>query len=326
MEYLPGGDLYSLLQKIGSLEEDHVKTYICQIVRALQYLHDNGIVHRDIKPDNILITETGRLKLTDFGLSIYGTADRRIGQEPDDDSTSIVGTPDYLPPEVILAQPHSFTADYWSLGAMIYEFATGVPPFHRDTETETFAAILAGQIDWSELDEFSPELKSLIHGLLNQDPSKRLGANGITEIMNHPWFSDVDWYDLEMRPPPFVPEIANKCSTEYFEQRYALNSDDDRAILEDIEYAKSGEMKQKIAALSSFESVDLRRLSESNAKLASRIRHKRCNSDITREDQKDDQISPDTAHTRRYSQAQVDAEEHPSPRDSMLFEKRDNPV
>lgn len=306
MEYLPGGDLYSLLQNVGSLSEEHTLVYTCQIVMALQSLHKRGIIHRDIKPDNILITGSGKLKLTDFGLSMIGNNDRRLSEEDacvKNDNESFVGTPDYLPPEIILSQPHTFTADYWSLGAVIYELLAGIPPFHRDTEYETFSAIIIGRIEWEELDEFSENVKSLIKGLLEPNPEKRLGANGIKEIMDHPWFSGIDWANLDLLDPPFIPEIKDENSTEYFQERYEFNKTDDRDIIEDIERAQKepenkGKSKRKKGngnddenenlnsnddhqsenddeKLKDFTSIDFKSLYKTNQEVASRMRAKR---------------------------------------------------
>lgn len=237
MEYLPGGDLFSLLQNVGSLDEDSTKTYTAQIIKALEYLHKSGIIHRDLKPDNILVDINGKLKLTDFGLSLYGSYDRTIT----DDNKSIVGTPDYLAPEVILSQPHSFTADYWSLGVVVYEFLVGTPPFHRETESATFAQILSGKFDDSYLDKFSPEVKDFIHKLLDVDQKKRLGANGINEIMSHPWLKDLDWDHIDDLEPVFVPEQKDKYDVDYFTERYTFHKSDgiEKDILDDIEIAKT---------------------------------------------------------------------------------------
>ena len=237
MEYLPGGDLFSLLHHVGALDEDSARTYTAQIVKALEYLRMHGIIHRDLKPDNILIDYQGKLKLTDFGLSLYGTYDRAI---PDDDK-SIVGTPDYLAPEIILCQKHSYAADYWSLGCVIYEFIVGEPPFHRDTQSETFAQILSGVFDTSYLEDCSPELIDLIKKLLNVDPTKRLGAQNIHEIMDHPWFKGLDWDHIDQLEPVFVPEQKDKFNVSYFTERYTFQKTDDieKDILDDIEKAKT---------------------------------------------------------------------------------------
>lgn len=237
MEYLQGGDLFSLLHHVGCLNEQNTKTYTVQIIKALEYLHSHGIVHRDLKPDNILIDINGKLKLTDFGLSLYGAFDRNI---PDD--KSIVGTPDYLAPEIILCRPHSFSVDYWSLGCVIFELLVGEPPFHRDTESETFAQILSGKIDFSYFDEdTTPECIDLIKRLLAVEPEKRIGANGIKEIMDHPWFKGIDWENIDSMKPVFVPEQQDKFGVSYFTERYTFHKSDDieKDILEDIEIAKT---------------------------------------------------------------------------------------
>ena len=288
MEFLPGGDLYSLLQNVGSLNEDYVKVYTAQIVMALQSLHKRGIVHRDIKPDNILITETGKIKLTDFGLSMLGTTDRNLmdddqskSQQTKLDNESIVGTPDYLAPEVILAQPHTFTADYWSLGVVVYELLTGIPPFHRETESDTFSAIIIGKVDYAELDYYdcSPEVKSFISSLLNSDPKQRLGANGIQEIMNHPWFKGIDWANLDLLEPPFVPHIEDKHSTDYFTQRYTMNQQEHGDIIQDFELAKDQsyirldrDNNNNANELRNFISIDFKSLSKANYDAANKIR------------------------------------------------------
>ncbi|KAH0785068.1 AGC family protein kinase [Histomonas meleagridis] len=292
MEYLPGGDLYSLLNKIGCLDEVNARIYTVQIVKALECLHNLGIIHRDLKPDNILITDEGKLKLTDFGLSIFGTADRcmvddtnNMTQSNDNDNGSFVGTPDYLPPEIILSQPHDFTADYWSLGIVIFELVIGVPPFHHNTEFETFSAILSNHIDWSLYEnDLSPELISLLKGLLESDPTKRLGAKGINDIMSHKWFESIDWNNIDSLPPPFIPEIDNKLSTEYFEQRYTWKIKDDEDIIEDIKEAKKGEKEKGKSDeidedILQFPSVDVKKLSHANKELMRKMKH-RAKSDI----------------------------------------------
>jgi serine/threonine protein kinase len=231
MEYLPGGDLYSVLQNIGSLPEAQAKIYAAQIVSALEFLRSSRVINRDLKPDNILVDSAGRLKLTDFGLSFFGMVDRSIFDD------ACVGTPDYTSPEIILSQPHTFTADYWALGALLFEFLTGSPPFHGDTPAETFQNITRGCIPEHALGECSAELRDLIRRLLCQDPDARLGSGSIDEIKRHPWFAGIDWAHVSDLEPPFVPCLEDPCDTSYFEERNALEQYDETDILSDIRAA-----------------------------------------------------------------------------------------
>lgn len=252
MEYLPGGDLYSLLQKTGGIDENSARIYVFQIVKALDYLHSKNIIHRDLKPDNILITAQGTLKLTDFGLSYLGMVDRQISSVKDTESlvqsSSCVGTPDYIAPEVILNQPHSFAVDWWSLGIMIYEFIMGIPPFHADSEKETHKNILRGTYEQPDADGFSFEIIDLISKLLTMNPEQRLGANGAQEVLDHPWFKDID---IENASPPFVPQLDSFDDTAYFEQRYNPQECDDTDILADIEEAISNRSRRSSSNIGS---------------------------------------------------------------------------
>ena len=243
MEFLPGGDLYSLLQNIGSLTEKSAKIYAVQIVKAFEYMHANGIIHRDLKPDNVLIDAQGELKLIDFGLSLYGSVDRAVdASNGTENVTGPIGTPDYMAPEVLLANNHTEAVDFWSLGVLIYELIVGVPPFHGETEEETFKKILKLEIDWSELqqtndqdDEFyvSDQLVDLLKKLLVLNPEERLTIN---QIKNHPWFSDIDWENPQLEPP-FVPD-ADEMDTSYFTERYSFTKVNDADILDDLKNAQ----------------------------------------------------------------------------------------
>lgn len=230
MEYIPGGDLYSLLDQVGALDEDSAKFYIKQIIGALRFLHEHGIIHRDLKPDNILITAEGNLKLTDFGLSYAGAVGRQISSDE-----RIIGTPDYVSPEVILCQSHGPTTDYWSLGCIAYELITGIPPFHRDTESMTLEAVITGRYD--PIDDCSPELTDFITKLLETDPEKRLGSKGIEELENHPWLAnDSEEEEIEI---PFVPSLKSTVDTSYFSCRYEFSEDDEKDILADMNAAEA---------------------------------------------------------------------------------------
>ena len=248
MEYMPGGDLYSVLEGVGKFSEHHAKIYTVQVVAALEFLRKNNIIHRDLKPDNILVGGDGMLKLADFGLSFYGMVDRAVGpSEPA--SGRAVGTPDYMAPEIIWQQRHSFSADYWSLGCIIYEFLVGVPPFHEDTPQDTFASIVRGDFDKSELSSFSPEVTDLISRLLVTDASRRLGDKSIDDIKNHPWFEGIDWERISDLKPPFVPKLESPEDTSYFQERYHFTQGDeqDAEILDDI---KSSATKKPSRSLS----------------------------------------------------------------------------
>jgi serine/threonine protein kinase len=264
MEYLPGGDLYSLLQHLGSLDEDCSRNYAIQIVKALEFLRDSRIIHRDLKPDNILIDASGYLHLVDFGLSYDGLSPTQ--------RLSKVGTPDYMAPEIVLACSHSFPADYWSFGVILFELLSGLPPFHGESEAETFHRIISAAPDWSLLEGCSPAAIDLIGRLLDPDPAARLGAAAMREIMGHPWFAGVDWDHVSEIAPVFVPEpIPPEVANSYFVERYhfAGNEDD---IMEDIEFSERTAVFKMAEPKTDFNRVALDHIARANHDHANRLR------------------------------------------------------
>ncbi|XP_051119248.1 probable serine/threonine protein kinase IREH1 [Andrographis paniculata] len=247
MEYLNGGDLYSLLRNLGCLDEDVARVYIAEVVLALEYLHSLRVVHRDLKPDNLLIAHDGHIKLTDFGLSKVGLINSTDLSGPAVGGTSImdedepplsasehkqerrknrsaVGTPDYLAPEILLGTGHGFTADWWSVGVILFELIVGIPPFNAEHAQKIFDNILNRKIPWPRVpDEMSLEAFDLIDRLLTEDPSQRLGAGGAPEVKQHPFFRDINWDTLARQKAAFVPSSEGPMDTSYFTSRYSWN-------------------------------------------------------------------------------------------------------
>ncbi|XP_057482092.1 probable serine/threonine protein kinase IRE isoform X1 [Actinidia eriantha] len=221
MEYLNGGDLYSLLRNLGCLDEEMARVYLAELVLALEYLHSLNVIHRDLKPDNLLIGPDGHIKLTDFGLSRVGlinstddlsgppvSSTTLIGDgkpKTDAQSTkreqrqkqSVVGTPDYLAPEILLGMGHGATADWWSVGVILFELLVGIPPFNADHPQQIFDNIINRDIPWPRVpEEMSLEAYELIDKLLIENPVQRLGATGANEVKQHPFFKDINWDTL----------------------------------------------------------------------------------------------------------------------------------
>jgi serine/threonine protein kinase len=251
-EYANGGDLYSLLKQLGSLEESMARKYASEVVLALEYVHSVGVTHRDLKPDNLLISSDGHLKLADFGLSFVGASrDDNIvpktsnEKSPHHRSGSVssealgnekekmaVGTPDYLAPEVLLCETEetSQSVDWWSLGIIIFEMLSGVPPFHAPTPADIFDNILAGydahNVNDTYPDDVSHEAKDVVKCLLESEPDVRLGAlllGGSESVKTHRWFTDIDW-DNGHSEANFVPNVSNIRDTSYFIKRSSHNS------------------------------------------------------------------------------------------------------
>lgn len=167
LEYVPGGELFSLLRTKKRLELKAAVFYACEIVCALEYLHLRSIVYRDLKPENILLDIEGHIKLADMGFS------KKIV----DKTYTLCGTPEYLAPEVLANRGHNFTCDWWSLGIIIYEFLSGSPPFYDENRDIVYQKILSGKIEWPR--HFDSRSKDLIKKLLVADPSKRLGSGNV---------------------------------------------------------------------------------------------------------------------------------------------------
>ncbi|OVA11207.1 Protein kinase domain [Macleaya cordata] len=255
MEYLNGGDLYSLLRNLGCLDEDVARVYIAEVVLALEYLHSLRVVHRDLKPDNLLIAHDGHIKLTDFGLSKVGLINSTddlsgpavsgtslLGEDEPQLSgsehmhhrerrqkRSAVGTPDYLAPEILLGTGHGTTADWWSVGVILFELIVGIPPFNAEHPQTIFDNILNRNIPWPRVpEEMSFEAQDLIDRLLTEDPNQRLGANGASEVKQHVFFKDINWDTLARQKAAFVPASESALDTSYFTSRFSWNTSDER--------------------------------------------------------------------------------------------------
>ncbi len=177
LEYVPGGELFSLLRQRSKFDTKTAVFYAVEIICALDYLHNNQIVYRDLKPENILLDLEGHLKLTDFGFA------KRISNK----TYTLCGTPEYLAPEVILSRGHDYCCDWWTLGVIIFEFLSGCPPFYDENQYRVYEKILTTKIEWPRF--FDSSAKDLIKKLLVTDPSKRLGS-GNCGVVTSPTLAD----------------------------------------------------------------------------------------------------------------------------------------
>ncbi|EPR79555.1 cAMP dependent protein kinase [Spraguea lophii 42_110] len=194
MEYVPGGELFSYIQYSNAFNLETTRFYSSQLLLALQSLHHRNIVYRDLKPENILLDLTGSIKLTDFGFA----------KILDNQTFTFCGTPEYMSPEKILGDGHSFSADIWSLGILIYEMLIGSTPFVGNTPSEVYKKVLDEEIIIPEnLDE---DAKDLLQKILVRDQFKRLGNNSIDELFEHPFFKGYI-ENIDKMVPPIIPKV-----------------------------------------------------------------------------------------------------------------------
>jgi serine/threonine protein kinase len=217
LDYCSGGELFFHLKREGRFPESTVRLYIAEITLALEHLHARNIIYRDLKPENVLLDREGHVLLADFGLS-------KLLQDNQHKAMTYVGTVEYLAPEVITAQGHSFAVDWWAMGTLMAELITGLPPFYSTNVNLMMERILKAELRLPE--HVSLEARSLIAGLLTRDPSRRLGTGpgGVLAIKRHPFFYGIDWDALMQRriEAPFRPVRldAPPDSTENFDTSF----------------------------------------------------------------------------------------------------------
>ncbi|XP_064517258.1 serine/threonine-protein kinase 36 isoform X2 [Pseudopipra pipra] len=171
------GELFQILEDDGSLPEDQVQTIAAQLVSALYYLHSHRILHRDMKPQNILLGKDGVVKLCDFGFARAMSIHTMV-------LTSIKGTPLYMSPELVEERPYDHTADLWSVGCILYELFVGTPPFYTNSIFQLVSLIVKDPVKWPTA--MSPVFKSFLQGLLMKDPHQRLSW---PELLSHPFIA-----------------------------------------------------------------------------------------------------------------------------------------
>ncbi|KAM3916823.1 protein kinase C delta type-like [Leptodactylus fuscus] len=216
-EYLSGGSLEDLIKMCGCLNIGNVRFYAAEIVCGLQFLHGHGIVHRDIKPGNIMLDAEGHTRIIDLGLAQDGvTTSSKL--------CDVTGTFNYMAPEVHFNTGYSVAVDWWSLGIVTSKMATGQHPFSEGkNQREAFRAKLTKKPELP--DDIDADLKNLVENLLHKSPTHRLSL--CRNIREHPFFATIGWEELEQRRtrPPFTPfqPVLEKEDLEWPEDRSALH-------------------------------------------------------------------------------------------------------
>lgn len=227
MDYYPGGDLLTLISKYDDLlPENMSRFYAAEIISAISVLHDMGYIHRDIKPDNILLDKDGHAKLADFGSCVKFSNVVWSGK-----CTIAVGTPDYISPDVLKAleggsKPgpmYDYDVDWWSLGVVIFESLFGETPFYAESLAETYSKVMNHETCFKIPDEpkISDEGKDLISHLICNKPKR---FQSLDQFKSHKWFEGIDWDNLRETTPPYQPNITGPDDTSNFDIEEDLNS------------------------------------------------------------------------------------------------------
>ena len=234
MEFCQGGDFMNLLIKKDILTEKEAKFYLVELILAVESIHKLNCIHRDIKPDNILIDKNGHIKLSDFGLAKI--SDNFVQSQISNNNInnkynktrpthqknySCVGTAYYVAPEVLKKTGYSEDIDWWSVGVIFFEMLVGYAPFCSEETKDVCYRVM----NWKQFlkipDDIvlSKEAEDLIFKMINNS-NERLGKNGVEEIKAHPFFKNVDWENIRNTKAPFIPELENDYDTKYFEEKF----------------------------------------------------------------------------------------------------------
>ncbi|XP_065842586.1 protein kinase C iota type-like [Oscarella lobularis] len=247
IEYVSGGDLMFHMQKQRRLPEDHARFYSSEIACALNYLHERGIIYRDLKLDNVLLDAEGHIKLTDYGMC-------KEGLRPGDTTSTFCGTPNYIAPEILRGEDYDYCVDWWALGVLMFEMLAGRSPFDvvsnnenpdQSTEDYLFQVILEKTIRIPR--SISVKAGSVLKGFLMKVPSERLGCHpqtGFSDITEHQFFRSIDWESLERRQvsPPYRPCGDDRRDVGNFDPQFTSEplefTPDDRRVIEAIDQSE----------------------------------------------------------------------------------------
>lgn len=215
LEYLSGGELFMHLEREGIFLEDTTCFYLCEIILALEHLHNLGIIYRDLKPENVLLDAQGHVKLTDFGLCKEHIQEGIV-------THTFCGTIEYMAPEILTRSGHGKAVDWWSLGALMFDMLTGMPPFTADNRKNTIDAILKGKLNIPAY--LATDSRDLIRRLMKRQVSQRLGS-GPTDgqaVRAHSFFKNVNWDDVLARrlDPPIKPILRSEDDVSQFDTKF----------------------------------------------------------------------------------------------------------
>ncbi|KAI9865137.1 MAG: hypothetical protein M1813_002457 [Trichoglossum hirsutum] len=225
LAFVNGGELFHHLQKEQRFDINRSRFYTAELLCALECLHGFNVIYRDLKPENILLDYTGHIALCDFGLC-------KLDMKDEDRTNTFCGTPEYLAPELLLSQGYTKAVDWWTLGVLLYEMLTGLPPFYDENTNEMYRKILQDPLHFPGPEIVPQTAKDLLTKLLDRNPTTRLGVNGAAEIKAHPFFHSIDWRKLLQRKyePTFKPNVVDALDTANFDREFTSEAPADSLV------------------------------------------------------------------------------------------------